>query len=74
MQQLQTIEPNQLDNVTGGGIPIKPIVKGAEKAWEVAKPYAQKLGKAIDIGGTISGGVDLAKQGWDWVTGKGGDK
>ena len=66
MRELQAVE---LDLVTGGG-KFSTIVKGAEKAYEVAKPYVQKAYKALEVGAVIGGAADLAHRGWNWLTGK----
>ena len=58
MSNFETIETSDLDKVTGGGLPIKPIIKGAEKAWEVSKPYLKKAWNAFNIAST-------AKTIWD---------
>ena len=64
MSNFETIDTNSLGAVTGGGIPIKPIIKGAEKAWEVSKPWLKRAWNAFNIGTT-------AKQIWDMLPGHG---
>ena len=66
MHELETID---LETVTGGS-KITPIIKGAEKAYEVAKPYVQKAYKALEIGAVVGGAADLAHRGWNWLTGQ----
>ena len=66
MYELNTIE---LETVTGAG-KLTPIIKGAEKAYEVAKPYLQKAWRVAEGAAVATGAVDGVHRAWNWLTGK----
>jgi hypothetical protein len=66
---MRELQASELGLVTGAG-KFSSILKGAEKAYEVAKPYAQKAYKAIEVGTVLGTAAELAHRGWNWVTGK----
>jgi hypothetical protein len=54
MSQFPTIDATNLEAVTGGGLPIKPIINGVKAAYEVAKPWASKIGTGLNITGNVA--------------------
>ena len=76
MTDFQTIDSKKLEVVSGGALPIKPIIKGVEKGahlvkegYEAAKPYAKKAWDGINFVGTASAVGETVHQGWNYFFG-----
>jgi hypothetical protein len=76
MTDFETIDSTALENVNGGALPIKPIIKGVEKGAELVKdgykavkPYVKKAYDWLGIGTTIGTAGELAHEGWNYLFG-----
>ena len=77
MNDFQTIDSTNLEGVTGGALPIKPIINGAkevvkygEKAYEAVKPIAKKVWDGVNVVGTVGAAGEAIHQGWNYLFGK----
>jgi len=73
MNDFETIDSTNLEGVTGGALPIKPIINGAkevvkygEKAYQAAKPIAKKVWDGLNVVGTVSAAGEAVQQGWNY--------
>jgi len=66
---MHEIQVAELDHVTGGG-KASTILKGAEKAYEVAKPWIKKGYNALEKATVVGAAIDLGHKAWNWATGK----
>ncbi|HEY1547974.1 MAG TPA: hypothetical protein VGG28_09140 [Kofleriaceae bacterium] len=76
MSDFETIDSLALENVNGGALPIKPLIKLGEKGvelakdgYKLAKPYLKKAYDGLNLAGNIATVGNAIHDGWNYMFG-----